>query len=165
MSWPIWLAQRFSAALWTIGNWGAVYSACLPCWSCRSCQCRMKREMAHQLWRYVFHAWAATEINAHQRTDYLAELISDDTAASLTQCWVDNGWKHGVKFLHDWKNSSKRCEFLRFNLYFCHVILEFCLFSFCNTKISEFFDMAKSWAARLCRFARRRTFCWSGTYK
>ena len=26
------------------------------------------------------------EINAHQRTDYLAELISDDTAASLTQC-------------------------------------------------------------------------------
>ena len=26
------------------------------------------------------------EINAHQRTDYLAELISEDTAASLTQC-------------------------------------------------------------------------------
>ena len=34
--------------------------------------------------------------------------------------------------------------FLRFNLYFCHVILEFCLFSFCNTKISEKSDMAKS---------------------
>ena len=53
------------------------------------------------------------------------------------------------------KNSSKRCEFLRFNLYFCHVILEFCLFSFCNTKISENSDMAKSWA----------TFCCSETYK
>ncbi|MDD7075766.1 MAG: fimbrillin family protein [Prevotella sp.] len=34
-------------------------------------------------------------------------------------------------------------------------ILEFCLFSFCNTKISENSDMAKSWA----------TFCCSGTYK
>ena len=90
-------------------------------------QGRMIREMAHQLWRYIFHAWAATEINAHQRTDYLAELISDDTAASLTQCWVDNGWKHGVKFLHDWKNSSKRCEFFEFYLYLCSALLRFSL--------------------------------------
>ena len=51
-----------------------------------------------------------------QRNHPLAELISDDTAASLTQYWVDNGWKHGVKILHDWKNSYKRCEFLRFYL-------------------------------------------------
>jgi len=28
----------------------------------------------------------------------------------------------------------------------------------CSTKISEIFVMAKSWEARLCRFARRRTF-------
>jgi len=35
---------------------------------------------------------------------------------------------------------------------FAMSIVEFsCLF--CNTKISEFFDMAKSWAARLCRLA------------
>ena len=40
-------------------------------------------------------------------------------------------------------------------LYFCHVILEFCLSSFRNTKVSENSDMAKSWA----------TFCCSGTYK
>ena len=42
------------------------------------------------------------------------------------------------------KYSSKRSEFLRFNLCFCHVILEFCSFSFRNTKISENSDMAKS---------------------
>ena len=40
-------------------------------------------------------------------------------------------------------------------LYLCHVILEFCLSSFRNTKVSENSDMAKSWA----------TFCCSGTYK
>ena len=48
--------------------------------------------------------------------------------------------------------SSKRSEFLRINLYLCHVISEFCLF-FCNTRISKNSDMAKSWA----------TFCCSGT--
>ena len=36
-------------------------------------------------------------------------------------------------------------------------IVEFsCLF--CNTKISEFFDMAKSWAARLCRLPKQELF-------
>ena len=49
------------------------------------------------------------------------------------------------------KYSSKRSEFLRFNLYLCHVISEFCLFSFRNTKISENSDIAKS----------RVTFCCS----
>ena len=29
---------------------------------------------------------------------------------------------------------------------------------FCNTKLSESSDMAKSWAARLCRLASLRTF-------
>ena len=42
------------------------------------------------------------------------------------------------------KYSYKRSEFLRFNLYLCHVISEFCLFSFRNTKIGEKSDMAKS---------------------
>ena len=42
------------------------------------------------------------------------------------------------------KYSSKRSELLRFNLYFCHVYRRILLFIFCNTKISEFFDMAKS---------------------
>ena len=36
--------------------------------------------------------------------------------------------KHGVKLLHDRKNSTKRCEFLRFYLYLCHVMLRFHLF-------------------------------------
>ena len=35
-------------------------------------------------------------------------------------------------------------------------IVEFsCLF--CNTKMSEFFDMANSWAARLCRLPKQVT--------
>ena len=35
-------------------------------------------------------------------------------------------------------------------------IVEFsCLF--CNTKISEFFDMAKPWAARLCHLPKQVT--------
>ena len=36
-------------------------------------------------------------------------------------------------------------------------IVEFsCLF--CNTKISEFFDITKSWAARLCRLPKQELF-------
>ena len=31
----------------------------------------------------------------------LVSRLSDDTAASLTKCLVDNRWKHGVKLLHD----------------------------------------------------------------
>ena len=101
------------------GSKNGVRSACA--------QGGMIREMAHQMWRYILHARAATEVHAHQRTDNLAVLVSDDTAASLAQSWVDDGWKHGVKLLHDHKNTSKRCEFLRFNLYFCHVLLRFSL--------------------------------------
>ncbi len=44
------------------------------------------------------------------------------------------------------KYSYKRSEFLRFYLYFCHVYRWILLFILCNTKISEFFDIAKSWA-------------------
>ena len=29
---------------------------------------------------------------------------------------------------------------------------------FCNTKISELFDMAKFWAARLCRLPKQELF-------
>ena len=40
---------------------------------------------------------------------------------------------------------------------FAMSIVEFsCLF--CNTKISEFFDMAKFWAARLCRLPKQELF-------
>ena len=44
------------------------------------------------------------------------------------------------------KYSHKWSEFLRFNLYFCHVYRWILLFILCYTKISDFFDMAKSWA-------------------
>ena len=40
----------------------------------------------------------------------------------------------------------------------CQVYRWIFLFSFCNTKISEFFDMATPWVARLCRLASLRTF-------
>ena len=42
------------------------------------------------------------------------------------------------------KYSSKKCEFLRFYLYFCHVISEFCLFSFRNMKTGDNSDTAKT---------------------
>ena len=44
------------------------------------------------------------------------------------------------------KNASKRCEFLRFYLYLCHVLLRFILALNCNTKIGKKSDMTKSWA-------------------
>ena len=48
--------------------------------------------------------------------------------------------QHRVEFLHNWKYTTKRCEFLDFVCIFAMSIVEFsCLF--CNTKISEFFDM------------------------
>ena len=53
---------------------------------------------------------------------------------------------------HDWKYFSKISEFLKFYLYLCRVYRWIFLFPFCNTKTSEFFDMAKSLA----------TFCCSG---
>ena len=60
------------------------------------------------------------------------ESITDDNVESI--CTITR------------KYSYQRSEFLRFNLYLRHAILEFCLFSFSNTKISEITDMAKSWA-------------------
>ena len=46
-------------------------------------------------------------------------------------------------------------DFLRFYLYFCHVIDDFLLVLKRSTKVSEKSDMAKSWATFFC----------SGTYK
>ena len=68
---------------------------------------------------------------------------------------VGQKWRHlfGVKFLHFWKNPSKRREFLRFYCYFYHVCRVLIHILICNTKIGEKSDMAKSWA----------TFCSSGT--
>lgn len=56
-------------------------------------------------------------------------------------------WSH---LLHNSKYSSKKIEFLRLNLYFCHARSLDSLVYFCNTKISEFVGMAKMWVARLC---------------
>ena len=154
MSWPIWLVQRFSAALWTIGNWGTVYSACLPCWSCRSCRCRMKREVVHQMSGDILYAWAATEINAHKRTDDFAVLLTIQPA-SHTEGWVDYRWELGVKLLHYWKKylQKERVPQILLLPLLClsgliHILI-------CNTEIGIKSDMVKLWA----------TFCCSGTYK
>ena len=88
----------------------------------RSAKCRMKREMVHQMSSEIMRVESITEDNM-------------ESNCSMTR-----------------KYSSKRSEFLRFNLYLCHVISEFCLFSFRNTKISENSDIAKSGV----------TFCCSG---
>ena len=51
-------------------------------------------------------------------------------------------YSENTKYLHNRKKSSKKSEFLKFYLYFCHVIQSFIIF-FCNTKISEISDMTK----------------------
>ena len=88
----------------------------------RSAKCRMKRKMVHPMSSEIMRVESITEDNM-------------ESNCSMTR-----------------KYSSKRSEFLRFNLYLCHVISEFCLFSFRNTKISENSDIAKSGV----------TFCCSG---
>ncbi len=56
------------------------------------------------------------------------------------------------------------CEGLNFMFIFAMSLMILLVFKR-STKVSEKSDMTKSWADRQCRFARRRTFCCSGTYK
>ena len=96
-------------------------------------KCRVKREVAHQMSRYILNTWAATEVNAHKWTDDFAVLITIQPA-SHTEGWVDYRWEIGVKLLHYWKNSSKRREFLRFYCYLCHVCRVWYIFWFATLR-------------------------------
>ena len=69
--------------------------------------------------------------------------------------FIDNGTHVTRKYPSQINNSSKMSDFLRFYLYFCHVIDDFLLVLKRSTKVSEKSDMAKF----------RATFCCSGTYK
>ena len=75
--------------------------------------------------------------------------------AIMSRLFYCNNNKNGVKFLHNWINSSKRCEFLNCYLYLCHVINDLSLVLICSTEVSEKSYMAKFQA----------TFCCSETYK
>ena len=57
-----------------------------------------------------------------------------------------NGRLKSSNSFHNMLKSSKRSEFLRIYLYFCHVIQYFICF-YCNTKISKNSDMAKQQVA------------------
>ena len=70
-------------------------------------KCRMKREVIHQMSGDILYAWAATEINAHKRTDDFAVLITIQPA-SHTEGWVDYRWEIGVKLLHYWKKILQK---------------------------------------------------------
>ena len=70
------------------GSEDGIRTACAQGW--------MIREMAHQMRCHILHARAATEVHAHQRTDNLAELITDD-AASLAQRLIAMTGKHSRK--------------------------------------------------------------------
>ena len=96
-------------------------------------KCRLKREVIQQMSGDILDAWAATEINDHKRKDDFAVLITIQPAY-LTKWLDDHRWKHGVKLLHDWKNSSKRCEFLRFYCYLCHVCRVWYIFWFATLR-------------------------------
>lgn len=83
----------------------------------------------------------ATKIYAHQRTQDFTVLIAI-LCASQSSCGIYGWCPKSIKLLHDGKNPSKGVRYSDF-LYFCHVRVFVCLF--CDTKISEISDMAKSW--------------------
>ena len=56
------------------------------------------------------------------------------------------------------KIPPKGVSFSNFICTFAAPCYDFRLFSNCNTKISENSDMAKSWAARLCRLPKQELF-------
>jgi len=58
--------------------------------------------------------------------------------------WVYADYIRQLSYERTFSVPSKRCEFFRFYLYLCHVLLRFTLVLICNTKISEKSDMAKS---------------------
>ena len=66
-----------------------------------------------------------TEVNP-QRTHNLAVLIAE-RCAPKSQDFVDYRIHKTGKMLPHVKFSSKRSDFLRFYLYLCHVIDDFCL--------------------------------------
>lgn len=76
----------------------------------------------YKVFAEVFDAGTATEVHAHYRANDFAVLIAEKFA-SKTECRVNNSAQNSVKFVHNWKNSTKRCDFLRFYLYICHVLL------------------------------------------
>ena len=63
--------------------------------------------------------------------------------AIMSRLFYCNNNKNGVKFLHNWINSSKRCEFLNCYSYLCHVINDLSLVLICSTEVSEKSYMAK----------------------
>ena len=79
--------------------------------------------------------------NLHLRPS--VESITEDNV-ELNYSMIENIPPKGVSF------SDLICIFAIFIVGFS------CLF--CNTKISEFFDIAKSWAARLCRLPKQELF-------
>ena len=119
-------------------------------------KCRMKREVIHQMSGDILYAWAATEINAHKRTDDFAVLITIQPA-SHTEGWVDYRWEIGVKLLHYWKKLLHYWKKILQKERVSQILLLFlsCLSGLihiliCNSKICEKSDMAKSWATFGC---------------
>ena len=84
----------------------------------------MKRQVWHKVACYVLNTVASAEIDARQRTHYLAVLIAEGGTAN-TQHFVDNGAYETGKMLSHMKNSSERSDFLRFYAYLYHAIEDF----------------------------------------
>ena len=58
------------------GSEDGVRTACTKHW--------MMWEMAHQMRCYILHAWASTEVHAHQRTVLLSQMSNDELARALS---------------------------------------------------------------------------------
>ena len=112
---------------------------------------------------------------------YLNEYIFDFQIAQLHNCTIAQLHELSLKHTGSGVLCAQRTEYgqicpkrkiFRQKRWFSQIFVvplpchwRFLLVLICSTKVSEKSDMEKSWAARLCRFARRRTFCCSGTYK
>ena len=117
--------RRYPKSVWNVFLLQLLYRSEDSVWA-TSANCRMKREMVHQMSSDILGYMS------HHRSRCSWENM---TMWSQIAPWSENIPPKGVSF------SDLICIFAM-------SIVEFsCLF--CNTKISEFFDMAKSWAARL----------------
>ena len=90
---------------------------------------KIKRQYFACVWTKCGH----TEVNTHERTDYFAVLITErlhlrPRVESITDDNVESNWSIIRKY------SSKRSEFLRFNLYFCQAYRRILLFVFATLR-------------------------------
>ena len=101
-------------------------------------------QMFHEVSRDILNTWAATKICAYQWTQDFTSLIPYSVHLNPNVESMVGAQRASNCSMKE--KTSKRSEILRFLFVLLPCHLEFFSVSFCNTKISEISDMAKSWA-------------------